>query len=424
MSTHSLLDRKARIEQRLFEQNQFAIKYDLDAMQEAVELLALPAPARHTILVGGTNGKGSTCSLVHAAALEWGLRAGLYTSPHLIDIRERVRVAGELAPLEPWVDALEDLWDRFAGRSRPSAVSRPLTYFELVTLAAWRVFADASLDVLVAEVGMGGRLDATNVLPHDLRAITGVSMDHMAFLGDRVEAIAREKVGIFRQDGANYLLEHTQGIGALRCAVEGADVSVRWVPTAPDASPPMRNQTLARALVAGLAALRGAGEETWEGACRRAEASARWPGRRDRRFARGRWWWLDGAHNEESLAALRAWWDEEGLARVQVVFGLSPGRDVAEVIGPLVPVVDHWWVTEARSGRAQRAEDVAAGIRSVAPGARVSVCPVLEEALTAAALAAATPCAVAGSLYLLGDVLSALGFTPEDLRVWEPGERS
>lgn len=167
------------------------------------------------VLVGGTNGKGSTCAMLERILSCAGYRVGLYTSPHLLRYNERVRL-----DMRPVADQV--LCDAFA-RVEVAREGIPLTYFEFGTLAAWEVFAEAGLDAIILEVGLGGRLDATNIYDPDAAIVTTVALDHMAYLGTTREAIGFEKAGIYRHDKpAIYgdsdppqsLLEHARDIGA------------------------------------------------------------------------------------------------------------------------------------------------------------------------------------------------------------------
>jgi dihydrofolate synthase/folylpolyglutamate synthase len=175
------------------------------------------------ILVGGTNGKGSTCAMLERILLAAGYRVGLYTSPHLLCYNERVRIDGAA------VGDVE-LGQAF-GRVEQARRDAALTYFEFGTLAAWEVFAAAGLDAIILEVGLGGRLDATNVYEPDCAIVTGVDLDHMDFLGADREAIGREKAGIFRSGVAaicgdaqppQSLVAHAQATGA-RLQLMGRD---------------------------------------------------------------------------------------------------------------------------------------------------------------------------------------------------------
>ncbi len=175
------------------------------------------------VLVGGTNGKGSTCAMLERILLAAGYRVGLYTSPHLLHYSERVRIDGVAVG-----DA--SLCEAFA-RVEQARAKASLTYFEFGTLAAWEVFAAAKLDAVILEVGLGGRLDATNVYEPDCAIVTGVDLDHMDFLGPDREAIGREKAGIFRggipaicgdPQPPHSLTKHAEAIGA-RLQVMGRD---------------------------------------------------------------------------------------------------------------------------------------------------------------------------------------------------------
>lgn len=157
---------------------------------ESVKTVLRQAPFCPVITVAGTNGKGSTCAMLERILIEAGYRVGLYTSPHLLRYNERVRLNGRAV-----VD--ECLCDAFA-RVEAARGDVPLTYFEFGTLAAWEVFAVGQLDVVILEVGLGGRLDAVNIYPPDCAIVTTVDLDHMDYLGETREEIGFEKAGIFR----------------------------------------------------------------------------------------------------------------------------------------------------------------------------------------------------------------------------------
>ena len=167
------------------------------------------------VIVGGTNGKGSTCAMLERILLKAGYRVGLYTSPHLLDYNERVRIDGMAATDAALCEGFE--------RVETARGEVPLTYFEYGTLAAWEVFAAEHLDCVILEVGLGGRLDATNVYDADCTIVTGVDLDHMDYLGPTREDIGYEKAGIFRANRAaicgdpdppRRLVEHAQAVGA------------------------------------------------------------------------------------------------------------------------------------------------------------------------------------------------------------------
>ncbi len=200
-----------------------AIALGLERVREVWSRLGAPLPAPVVITVGGTNGKGSTVAFLEAMLAAGGMKVGAYTSPHLLRYNERVRVAG--------VDVTDAvLVDAFA-RIEGARSEVPLTYFEFGTLAAFLVFADAAVDVAVLEVGLGGRLDAVNLVDADAAIVATVDLDHQAWLGPDRESIGREKAGIFRagrpaisgeSDPPASLVAHARAIGA-RLEVLGRD---------------------------------------------------------------------------------------------------------------------------------------------------------------------------------------------------------
>lgn len=403
---------------RLYAQNQFAIKYDLAAMTFAVQALGLERVCPRIVLIGGTNGKGSTAAALASMAHQYGWRAGLYTSPHLIDFRERIRVDGRPVVPELCVAAGEAILDRFSGQNRPAEGPRPLTYFELTTLMALDIFRNAApaLDLVILEVGMGGRLDAVNAVARDLVLLTGVAMDHSEYLGDSLEAIAREKAGLC-SPAVPVILCRTAGGADLLVAACSANGAAANVIDCGDGSTPMEQ---ARAL-AGDAMRRlvgGADASGVERAILDGGARARWPGRQDSRTWRGRTVLVDGAHNRQSAEACAAWLDRLSGGRrghLQVVTGLSGQRSTREVIEPLLPFAARFLVT-APASRPAPAVRVAQDLRALGAG-EVEVQDDAGSALDAA-LRVEDDVLVVGSLYLVGDALAAMGLVPEDLTLW------
>lgn len=182
--------------QRMFNQNQFAIKLGLDSMNRALDLSSLTHLSHKVILVAGTNGKGTLASTMSSLLSASGLKVGLYTSPHLVDFTERFRINGQIISREDVLPIGLDVLDKFADpESSPC-----LTFFELTTMIAVRLFEHHQVDVAIYEVGMGGRLDATNALEPDLCVLGSIGFDHQTYLGDTIEHIAHEKLGITRPD--------------------------------------------------------------------------------------------------------------------------------------------------------------------------------------------------------------------------------
>ncbi len=402
----------------LYAQNQFAIKYDLEATREAVAALGLPAPARRTVLVGGTNGKGTAAATLNAIALTAGWRVGLYTSPHLVDFRERIRIDGDPIPVQACTDVGWDIFDRFSGRGRPPETARPLSYFELATLIAWSWFADHDLDLAIFEVGLGGRLDATNVVEPDVSVLTGVALDHQRWLGDTVDAIAREKVAIGRTGRPLVVHESAGGIEAIRTAAAGLGTSL--VVTSGGRGPVGWNAALAGEayrLLSGAHVVDG----DMASLLRTGVARTRWPGRRQVVRVPGLHLLVDGAHNPAAMATVVPWIRRElarsGTLVAPIVFGVSHGRDPAPLVRALASVAARFIVTEPAHAPGVPAAEVAKAARETGVPTNIAEDPAAALAL----IDPDEPTVVTGSLYLAGELLAELGFTPETLEVYTKG---
>jgi dihydrofolate synthase/folylpolyglutamate synthase len=321
------------------------------------------------IIVGGTNGKGSTCAMLESILMQAGYRVGLYTSPHLIDFNERARVNGE-----PASDAM--LTEQFAAvEAQRGDVS--LTYFEFTTLAILRLFAQSGLDAVILEVGLGGRLDAVNVIDADVAIVTSVDIDHTEYLGDTREKIGFEKAGIFRGGRTaicgdpvppQSLIDHARAIGA-DLWLFGHDFNYsgdkqQWSYGGRGQRrnslgyPALRgaNQLLnASAALAALEALRhrlpvGAQE------VRTGLAMVDLPGRFQVLPGRPTVV-LDVAHNPHAAATLAQNLDNMGFhPYTYAVFGAMQDKDIDGVIAQLKDRVDHWCVTDLPLPRAATAE--------------------------------------------------------------------
>jgi dihydrofolate synthase/folylpolyglutamate synthase len=377
------------------------------------------------VLIGGTNGKGSTAATLASIASAAGLKAGLYTSPHLIDVTERVRIGGRDAEAEELDLALQEV---FSAADRSPALS--LTYFEAMTAAAFVLFAARRLDLAVYEVGLGGRLDATNVAPALLSIVTSIDLDHMADLGHTRRAIAREKAGIFRAgrpalglagdsssrlvlaeaadlagalwhdahrelrlsgietglDGTRFRLETPLEVHALETPLPG--VHQAW-----NASLAVRAAELLRRGVPSLTAA----------ACAIGVRQVRWPGRLERFQVSGRAVLLDGCHNPEGAAALGRFLEEAGLSgRADLVFGAMADKDVEGIAARLFPHVRSILLVPAGSARAADPSRLARRVIGLSPESspRASFRAALEELL---ARRESQPIIVAGSLHLVGE---------------------
>ncbi len=403
----------------LFARTNQGIKLGLEPMRAALGALGHPERAARHVIVAGTNGKGSTSLLLALALSAAGHRVGHYTSPHLLRFTERIRVDGrELARSE--VPRLLDLVLRAEG-----ACERPLTFFELVTAMALVAFAEAGVELAVLEVGMGGRLDATNVVDKLLAVITPVDFDHMHFLGDTLAKIAFEKAGVISEHGIVVhgrqkpeALEVIERVAAERDARvvpaagvlrERARLLVAVTPPLPLAAwPPgaYQRDNVATAVTA-LRELASLGVSCPDDAIARAAASFRWPGRYD--WLDGRVpTLLDGAHNPAGIQALLAALAEDPRARgrpLHVVATVLRDRPPAEMLPPLAARAKTLHLSPVASARSRTTSELAA----LWPAARAHAD--LGSALSAAESAAGADGGVVvacGSLFLVGEALAIL----------------
>lgn len=340
------------------------------------------------IMVGGTNGKGSTCAMLEAVLLQAGYRVGLYSKPHFLDFNERARINGE--------PVCDDVFIKTFAEVEQQRVDVSLTYFEFTTLAICKLLADAKLDVVILEVGLGGRLDAVNVFDADVAIVTSVDIDHIDYLGDTREKIGFEKAGIFRAGKAaicsdpvppQSLIAHAQEIGAdLR--LFGRDFNYngdkqQWNFAGRSQRrnslgyPSLRgaNQLLNASAV--LAALEVLKQELPVGAqeVRNGLVMVDLPGRFQVMPGRPTVV-LDVAHNPHAAATLAQNLDNMGFhAYTYAVFGSMLDKDIDGVIEQMKEKVDHWCLTDLPLPRAATAAQIhdklcAAG---VLPGAECSM---------------------------------------------------
>jgi dihydrofolate synthase/folylpolyglutamate synthase len=378
------------------------------------------------ITVAGTNGKGSTCAMLEAVLTQAGYRTGVYTSPHLVHFEERLRLQERIVSADELVAAFERV-EQARSLSEP-AVS--LTYFEFSTLAILDIMARADLEVAILEVGLGGRLDAVNIIDPDCAVITSIDLDHMELLGPDRESIGFEKAGIMRAGRPvvvsdpvppQSVLDHAQKIGAdlWRLGVDfnfsGDKQQWAWAGRerryAGMAYPALRgaNQLVnASGVLAALTALRDRLPVTAQ-AVRNGLAMVELPGRFQ--IVPGQpTLVLDVAHNPHSVAALAANLDAMGFfPTTHAVFGAMADKDLAPMFQRVNPIIDRWYFTDLPTARAQTGTRLAEQWRALNTrkdtAAQAFTDPV--QALQAA-VAAADPAdriVVFGSFYTVGGVL-------------------
>jgi dihydrofolate synthase / folylpolyglutamate synthase len=397
----------------------------LEPTRDLLARLGSPQLRAPTVLVAGSNGKGSTSALLAAMGTAAGYRTGHYTSPHLERVEERLQIDG--SPVEP--GRLGDLLAEIVDIAERTSGAPP-TYFEALTVAAFRWFAEEEVDLAVVEVGLGGRLDATNLAEPILSLVTSISLEHREFLGDTLAAIAREKAGIFRADRpALAWVEAPEPRAALQevalekgtdlrfaqdvVRIEAADLEV-WSGQRVRLATPGGRHDLRMALLGahqqrnlGLAVLatetlaaRGFPRLDQE-AIAAGAAACRWPGRLEViDLSDGRRLLLDAAHNAESAAALADFLAGLGTP-VDLLFGVLTDKDAAEMLGALAPHARRLILTTPPSPRAQDP----AGLRPYLKGSeRVEVEPDPARALDRLLGGDGEILVVCGSIYLIGEV--------------------
>ncbi|HEX8406398.1 MAG TPA: bifunctional tetrahydrofolate synthase/dihydrofolate synthase [Duganella sp.] len=332
------------------------------------------------IMVAGTNGKGSTCAMLESVLMRAGYKVGLYIKPHFLNFNERARINGELASDEVLVEAFNAV-EAVRGET-------PLTYFEFTTLAIMKLISGAGMDVAILEVGLGGRLDAVNIVDADVAIVTSIDIDHTDFLGDTREAIGFEKAGIFRAGKTaicsdpvppQSLIDHAESIGADLWLI-GRDFNYagdkqqwnyggRTQRRNSLAYPSLRgaNQILnASAVLAALEALRlelpvGAQE------VRTGLVTVELPGRFQVLPGRPTVI-LDVAHNPHAAAALNQNLGNMGFhPYTYAVFGSMHDKDIDGVIAAMSEHVDHWCLADLPSPRAASASELAAKVQIAQP---------------------------------------------------------
>jgi dihydrofolate synthase / folylpolyglutamate synthase len=405
------------------------IKLGLERIGTLLTAMGSPQLACRTIHVAGTNGKGSTCAMIEAGLRGSGVRTGLYTSPHLISPVERIQVAGQPIDEAMFLDAFQAVHEEAERLVESGAIDGHPTYFETVTAMAFVVFRRLEVETAVIEVGLGGRLDATNVVMPVVSVITPIDFDHEAWLGSSIEAIAKEKAGIIkpgipviiasqkhaeaeailtrtaRERGCEITLASERlaevvevEAGSSRIMVSGSDGAVLI-------DCPLAGEHQVDNATAAAVTLLNLGYPPEQ--LRAGIQQARWPGRLER-VARGPDIILDGAHNPAGVRALAAYVRRFFADRkVWMIYATMRDKSVGEIGETLFPAADEVILTQVESERALRAE---AMLEMFWGHPRMRVASGLEQALAIIRGEAKPEDAVfiTGSLHLVGEARALL----------------
>lgn len=405
--------------QRLFALEFFGMKLGLENISALLKLLGDPQEQYPTIHIAGTNGKGSVAATLAAIYQSDGKRTGLYTSPHLVDFRERIRVNGAMIE--------EDYIAKFLERVWPIVEERNMTFFEVTTALAFQYFRDENVDIAIIETGLGGRLDATNVLKRPLATvITSIGMDHMQQLGSSLESIASEKAGIFKQHVPAIVncqgeLRHIFADAATRSGaelqfVQDVPLDSELAAVSPSLAGPHQQDNLRTALVT-LQSLRErpAASAVLEGVRRTSELvglHARLEEvASDDLKQLGVRLILDAAHNPAALARVAEHFVSSGIRPV-VVLGLMRDKDIDSALHEVARFASRMVAVAASTERALPAGQLAEAARahglrvdvSASPAAGVALAAQLSAEESSAGPASRTVL-LTGSHYIIGEFL-------------------
>lgn len=413
-----------------------AAKFDLENIRAVCSRLGDPESRFRSVHIAGTNGKGSTAAMLASISKAAGLRVGLYTSPHLLRINERIRIDGRDIADADFAASFERVHAVIEELLASGALAAHPTFFECVTAMGFDFFARQKVDLAVIEVGMGGRLDSTNIIVPEVSVITPIAFDHENFLGHSIEEIAREKAGIIKpgawvvsavgndvakgvvkqraaeQDARLVEVDAVSRVSNLRAedgcyrftattnlpGVASNEIKIRL---------PLAGRYQVQNALTAIAATRLLAERGFpidDAAIANGLATVRWPGRLEKLKERPAVY-VDGTHNPAGARELVAFWNEQFAGRkIHLIYGAMRDKAVDEVAGLLFPRAANVILTQSRQPRALSAEALGAMTRHLADSVEVLPEPAtaLERALELAApedVVFAT-----GSLYLVGDL--------------------
>lgn len=384
----------------LFSTQMFGIKLGLDGARGLLkEFLAFPAHTTQVIHVAGTNGKGSTCAMIDSIARSCGRRTGLFTSPHLIDFRERIKVSGQEIPEDNCAAMLTSL------REICERLETHPTFFEITLALAMRWFRQRECELIILETGMGGRLDATTAVPAGVCVITPIGLDHTQWLGDTLEAIAAEKAGIFvtgkpvisapQEPAAKFVLE--KEANEMRAPIEFIEEPLLGYPMALQGEHQKWNAALA------VTALHRAKLPLSSDTVRHGLSNVSWPGRFEE-IQPGII--LDGAHNPHSAAVLAETWRAVFPSRkASLVFSAVAAKDISGILESLAPLASRIFICPVDTPRAVAAEEIAQFLPENSPS---HTCFATFQDAFAAAKTEGDPILIAGSLFLVGEARAHL----------------
>jgi dihydrofolate synthase/folylpolyglutamate synthase len=401
----------------LYSLQRFGIKLGLENIERLLEelcsgvcvkrsaLAATRTSAFKVVHVAGTNGKGSVCAMIDSICRAQGYRTGLFTSPHLVTFRERIRVNGEIISEQAVTDGLTTIRNLVANWD-----PHP-TFFEVVTALALKHFSDTEVEIVILETGLGGRLDATNAIQSDVSVITPIDFDHEEWLGKTIAEIATEKAGIIKP-GVPVVsaCQQAEAQEVIRARAARCEAPLQFVTKSYDRAPIAlagSHQKQNAALAA--AALRAAKIDVDNSAIARGLAAIDWPARFQRWDERTI---VDGAHNPAAAHTLAETWRESLVnQRATLVLAVLSDKDLRAICEALATISQFVLLPKIRSERAAAPEELAKVLANITPSLPYSVTQSVDEAL-ALARAKPNPILITGSLHFAGEVLAHLRGEP------------
>ena len=424
--------------QFLYDLRLFGAKFGLENTFKLAVLAGNPQDRLRFIHAAGTNGKGSTCAMLEGIYRAAGLRVGLFTSPHLVSFRERIQVNRQLISEAEVVRLTEEL-RRLSSVSRLQTASEPAeagttnlmhpdrqdacpTFFEFITVMALKFFAEQKCDLVIWETGLGGRLDATNIVTPLASVITNIALDHQQWLGDTLKKIAAEKAGIIKpgvpvitaadEPEALAVIEKTAR-GKNAPLIKVAQASRLHAAAGTAALPlPGDHQRLNAALTLAVVEALQSKIPVSDPAIRTGLETVNWPGRMQLvTRPSGQKILLDGAHNVAGAKVLRKALEKYfGRTRRILVLGVLQDKDWRHICETLAPLAARILTVPVSSERAADARELAAACRAVNSTAEIVACDSLREAL--GKIVSDDFVVVTGSLYLVGEALESFGLSP------------
>jgi len=366
--------------------------------------LEATAPCK-VIHVAGTNGKGSVCAMIDSICRAHGYRTGLFTSPHLVTFRERIRVNGEMISEESVADGLTTIRD-VIGPWDPAP-----TFFEVTTALALERFSDTKLDVIILETGLGGRLDATNAIQSDVSVITPIDFDHEKWLGHTIAEIAGEKAGIIKaQVPVVSAPQRPEAEQVIRVRAAECCAPLRFVTETYDCSPvALRGRHQKQNAALAIAAIQAAHDHGDQKAIVRGVAAVEWPARFqnwDERII------IDGAHNPDAARMLTETWRETfGDQHATLMLAVLSDKNLQGICEALAPITSSVVLPKIRSERAAVPEQLARVVSHITPPLPYSITRSIAEALDVSR-AKPNPILITGSLHFAGEVIAYLRGEP------------